>query len=368
MLEWLEEASNRVLCFNLCVMLHDLRLRMRSVTVYWLMLIFAIVCALAVAAPFAVWLADRATTGSTAEDAVTIGRHGITALGYTLLTLMVLALPAWAGAAIAGERDRDTLAVLRSTKLSAADVALGKFSATVLYASMLLAISLPLASWCMMLGSVSPGEVAAVYGILLTLAISIAGLGIWMSALCRSVISAVVSTYVVLIAAFGLPVLIGLLSHRIRGIAGMIFEDITLAMVGMVPMAITAWALAVMVRWIIARTGRMQGQKAQAVLGVVFFGVAIAAMAAVGEGSGLLETFSGREVASVNPYLGLIHVMDAGGSPLGMLWMCLAVAVAGCMGAVRCLRLREFRPVFVEDIFVNAWQRLRSRGIDAPGA
>lgn len=360
MLERLEEASNRVLRFNPCVMLHDLRLRMRSVTVYWLMLVFVILCSLAVAAPFAMWLAERAS-GSTPEDVATMGRHGITALAYALLSLMVLALPAWAGAGIAGERDRDTLAVLRSTRLSASDVAMGKFTATVFYAAMLLAVSLPLASWCMMLGSVSPGEVALLYAILLTFAIAVAGLGTWMSALCRSVISAVVSTYVGLIVVFGLPVLIGLLSHRIRGVAGIIFEDITLALVGMVPMAITAWTAAILVRWIVARAGHLQGDRAQAVLGVILFGISIIAMAALGEGAGVLGSFSGRDLAAVNPYLGLIYVIDAGRSAVGMLWMCLAIAAAGCMGATRCLRLREFHPVYVDDIFIATWERFRAR-------
>lgn len=359
MLGWLEGASERVLRLNPCVLLHDLRLRMRTNSVFWLILVVALLCAAAVALPFVQWAVEHATHGRSLDDVGEIGRDGMIVLSYTLLTLMLLLLPAWAASGIAGERERDTLAVLRSTMLSASDVALGKFAATVVYAAMLLAVSLPFASWCIMLGSVSPAEVAVVYSVLVWFCVCIAGIGTWMSALCRRVISAVISTYVVLIALFGGLILLLAVEHQLHGIVGIIFVDLAVALAGIVPAAISAWTVAVFIRWIVARTGHACGHKAQAVLGVLFFGAAILGLAVAAEAAGVLEVWNANDLAAVNPYLGLMGIFDHDRGPLGMIWACAAFAAAGCMGAVRCLRLREFHPVYVEDIFINAWRRIR---------
>ena len=139
MLGRLEDLSIRVLRFNPCVLQHELRLRMRGRSVFVLMLVFAALCSVAAAAPFVFWSLQSAASVYH-ETRTEVGRWGIMVLGVVLLTLTLLALPAWAASSISGERERDTLAVLSSTRLSAADVAVGKFSATVTYAILLLAI------------------------------------------------------------------------------------------------------------------------------------------------------------------------------------------------------------------------------------
>ena len=360
MLGWLEGASIRVLRFNPCVLMHDLRLRMRTNSVFWLMLFVALLCAGAVALPFVQLAVEHASHGRSLDHLGEVGRHGMMVLSFTLLTLMLLFLPAWAAAGIVGERERHTLAVLRSTMLSAADVALGKFAAAVVYGALLLAVSLPFASWCIMLGSVSPGEVVAVYFVILWFCVCIAGVGTWMSALSRRVISAVISTYVILIVIFGGLVLLLVVEHHLHGVVGMMFADLAVALAGIIPAAISAWSVAVLIRWIVARTGHAQGQKAQAVLGVIIFGVLIFGIGALAESTGAWEVWNADDLAAINPYLGLLRIFDEDTSAWGMMWACAAIAAAGCMGAVRCLRLREFHPVYVEDIFVNAWRRIRS--------
>ncbi|MBD3291925.1 MAG: hypothetical protein GF393_03310 [Armatimonadia bacterium] len=360
MLGWLEGACHRVLRLNPCVLLHDLRLRMRTNSVFWLMLVMALLCAASVALPFVHRAVEYATHGRSLDDLGEIGRDGMMILSFTLLTLMLLILPAWASASISGERERDTLAVLRSTMLSAADVAYGKFLGTVVYASMLLSVSLPFAAWCIMLGAISPREVAVIYAVIVSFAICVAGVGVWMSALCKRVISAVISTYVILVAIFGGIILILFLESELRGVTGQVFLDIVLALSAVVPAAITAWTVAVVVRWIIARTGRAQGQKARAILVVIVFGVAMLAIASLAETHGVLGAWSEEDLAVANPFLAILGIFEVDYPPWGAIWTCAAIAAVGCMGAARCLRLREFHPVYVEDIFINAWRRVRS--------
>jgi len=362
MLGWLEGLSNRVLRFNPCVMQHELRLRMRGRSVFVLMLIFVLLCSCAASAPFVLWALEHAAGSSSYTEPLTeMGRFGVLALGLVLLTLTLLALPAWAAAGIAGERERGTLGELRSTQLSASDIVIGKFAASLTYATLLLAISLPVAAWCLMLGAIAPGEVAVIYAILLSFALGIAGIGTWMSALCRRPIGAIVSTYIVLIGVFGLPVLGGALGYEAGGVTWDIFGMVIMALVWVVPAAITAWVIAAFVRWLVTRTGRMRGERARAVFAVVVFGLAMLGMAALEEGLGLLGNSDLRDSVRINPYFGLVGYLMEDDTPWATVWVSGAAAVAGCMGAARCLRLREFNPVYVEDIFVNAWRRLRAR-------
>lgn len=359
MLEWLEAASDRVLCFNPCVLSHDLRLRMRTKSVFWLMFLFVVICGVAAAAPFVHW-ALMQVAGTAHDTREEIGRIGLMVLGLTLTTLLLLVLPAWAAAGIAGERERDTLAVLRSTMLTAADVAFGKFAATITYSALLLAVSLPVAAWCIMLGAVAPVEVGMIYLILLSFAVGVAGIGTWMSALCRSVITAVVSTYVVLIALFGGVVLVATLQHEIHGVTAEIAGMIVVAIVWIGPAAITAWTIAALVRWIVMRTGRLNSEKAQAAFVVVIFGIVMVAIAGLQEALGVLIGTEMSDLALINPYFALVEYMEDSRGPWAAIWTCAALAAAGCMGATRCLRLREFRPVYVTDIFISAWERARA--------
>jgi len=361
MLGWLEDLSYRVLRFNPCVMQHELWLHMRGRSVFVLMLVFVLLCSCAAAAPFAVWAVQHAAGSSSHNESIDeIGRVGVLALGLVLLTLTLLALPAWAAAGIAGERQRDTLGELRSTQLSASDIALGKFAASLTYATLLLAISLPVAAWCMMLGAIAPGEVAVIYAILLSFALGIAGIGTWMSALCRTPIGATVSTYVVLVGVFGLAVFADPWESHVSGISWDIFGMVIMALVWVVPAAITAWAIAAFVRWLVTRTGRMRGERARAIFAVVIFGLAMLGMVALEEGLGLLGNSDLNDTVRINPYFGLVCYLMEDETPWPTIWVSGAAAVAGCLGAARCLRLREFQPVYVEDIFVNAWRRVRA--------
>ncbi len=359
MLQWLEDASNRTFGFNPCVMLHDLRLRMRSRTVFWVMFAFALLGSGAVLSPFVAVLVRRAGRPSAPLALQELGRHGMLALLYVLLTLVALALPAYAASGIAGERERQTLGVLRSTMLSASDVALGKFLATLIYAVMLLALSLPLASWCLLMGALSPGEVAGGYAIILGFAAVVAGIGTWLSALCRSVVGAVVATYAVLIGLFAAPALIPELWFSRYGPWPTMVADF-ICVVAWVPLvAISAWLFAVLARGMVARLGHMTGERAQAVLGVAVFALVMVTTAWAGP-LDALELDRLDELEAIVPYCGLWDVFHGKPAIWRILWTFGCLTAVACLGAVRRLRLKDFRAVHCEDVFERAWRRIRS--------
>jgi len=367
MLERLEKASNRVLRFNPCVMTHELRLRMRTKSVYWVMLLFALVCACAAAVPFVVSALERASGGG-GRPVGEVGRLGVLALALTLLTLTLLVLPAWAASGIAGERERDTLGVLRSTMLSASDVVMGKFGATITYALLLLGVSLPVAAWCIMLGAISPREVGVIYATLISFSLGVAGIGTWMSALCRKVISAVVGTYVILVAAFGLPVFAEAMDWGTVWVWWQFFGLLILAVIWIGPAAIFAWALAAFVRGLVMRTGRLVTERSRAFFAIVVFGLVMVGLASVEEVAGVLAASGIEDTAIINPFVGCVLFITEDTLPWQTVGASVALMLAGCMGAIRCLRLREFHPVYVDDIFISGWQRVRdwrTRSVEA---
>ena len=360
MLEWLESVSIRVLRLNPCVLLHELRLRMRSRSVFWVLLLFVLLCSLAAIAPYAVFFVQHAAHPRQPAELQELGRQGMFALLYVLLTLMVLALPAAAAGAIAGERQRGSLETLRPTLLSASDIALGKFLATMAYAVTLLAVSLPIAAWCVLMGAVAPREVATGYAILVAFAAVLAGVGTWLSALCAGVVTAVAATYVTVVVIFGAVLLVPELSDRLHGVAGCIFEGMAPAVGCALPAGVTAWLIAALVRWVAARAGRMRSDSAQALLGVIVFGTLVLGMGFWAEGQDLWGLYDLRSMVCLNPFVGLWETIDRDAPAWPAIWSMLSMAAVGCLLAARCLRLREFQPYYVTDLFRSAWRRVAS--------
>lgn len=91
---------------------------------------------------------------------------GAVMFGVVVLVVLALALlvaPALAAQSVNGDRERGTLATLQVTRLSAAEIALGKLFASWGTALVFLAVTLPLALWCFAEGGLSVLRVAGVY-------------------------------------------------------------------------------------------------------------------------------------------------------------------------------------------------------------
>lgn len=197
MVEWIDRALFALLRFNPAVAWHELRLRMRG-KVFLALLAWVVFTSLAVAVP--VWLEALTRTASGSPEVMgRLGRTGMHALVYTEITLILLGIPAYAAAAIAAERERQTLEMLRATLLTPWDVVSGKLLPVLALAAILLGTTLPVAAWCVLLGGVSPGEVAQLYLLMFATAAVVAALGTFMSALFNRSLGAIVATYLTLV-------------------------------------------------------------------------------------------------------------------------------------------------------------------------
>jgi hypothetical protein len=136
------------------------------------------------------------------------GRSIFVALAHTQLTLILLIVPAHAAGAITMEREKRTLEMLRATLVSASDIVTGKLFVILAFGLLLLVTSLPVASWCVLLGGMAPVEVAFVYSYLLAVAFFAAALGMVYSVRMGRSMGAVVATYGTLIAISVLSVMV----------------------------------------------------------------------------------------------------------------------------------------------------------------
>lgn len=257
MVDVLDRALYGLLRFNPCVTWHELRLRMRAGRAFLILLVFALLAALAVLVPLGAILSQQHLTGSSEPVGAEVGRIGIHVLTYVQITLIFLTLPAYAASTIAAERERETLGMLRATLLSPWDVVGGKLLVVVAFGGVLLATTLPIAAWCLLLGGVSPTEVYRVYLLMFATVAWVSALGVFFSAWLQRSITAIVATYGTLI---GLAVVTGVSTWSIMGWLALAGHGgrpnlgTTFAAVAVgIPVALTAWLAVTLVRWVMSR-------------------------------------------------------------------------------------------------------------------
>lgn len=256
MVETLDRVLYAVFRFNPAVAWHELRLRMRVGRAFLLLGIYALFAALAVVLPvwFAAW--ERSQMGSGMETA-DLGRIGLHVLTYVQLTLVLIALPAYAASTISSEREKETLEMLRATLLSPWDVVTGKLLSVLAFGAVLLGTTVPVAAWCLLLGGVSPGEVLRVYLLLLATAAWVSALGVLMSSHFTRSLGSIVASYG---AILGTGVLTAALAY-----AGFVWLTISThggttsmgkiagAIVVGLSVAATALVIGLFVRWVLGR-------------------------------------------------------------------------------------------------------------------
>jgi hypothetical protein len=192
----LEAALYRTFHLNPCVAVHELRMRMRGWRPFGVLLVYVCVAIGAVLIALIPLTLGRRYFGS---EFFQIGRVAFATLAHTQLTLIMLILPAYAAGAIALEREKRTLEMLRATLVTPFDVVTGKLVVVLAFGATLLISSLPVAAWCMMLGGIAPEEVFYSYSFLLMAALFVTGLGIVFSTMMKRSTGAVVATYGILI-------------------------------------------------------------------------------------------------------------------------------------------------------------------------
>jgi ABC-2 type transport system permease protein len=186
----------------------EFRLRIRAGRWRWLLVIWT-----AVVVGFAVLL----RLGLSGTDSIDSTRPaGPPLFGGTLLFVLGLALlvvPALTAQSVNGDRERGTLATLQITRLSAAEIGLGKLAAAWGAALIFLALTLPVVVWAMIEGGLP------FLNVVVTLVIVALLLGVvcsvsqaWSALFARSITSALVSYLTVFALTIGTLIAFGLVT------------------------------------------------------------------------------------------------------------------------------------------------------------
>ena len=210
----------QAMILNLAVLTKELRTRMRGrrtavvVTVYLLLLSSLGGLTLYIQL-------EQFRSGFNPGAAPAVGFQLFSTLSLFQLFLVIFIVPGLTGAAIAGERDRQTLDLLLSTQVSALWIVLGKILASLSYVFLLMVAALPLFSLVFLFGGVSPGQVGLAFVISLVSALTLGTIGIFLSVLIRggptATVLAYAVTFILLIGTPLLSIFIGMASDSSAG-------------------------------------------------------------------------------------------------------------------------------------------------------
>lgn len=109
--------------------------------------------------------------------------------------LVLLVIPAMTGTSIAGEREKQTLEILLTTRLSPLRIILGKLASSINMMILMAFSSLPILSLVFTIGGITLTDLVVFMVLVVVTAIYIGSMGIFFSALFKKTSSATVSTY-----------------------------------------------------------------------------------------------------------------------------------------------------------------------------
>ena len=172
--------------------------RWRTLLAAWFLLLAAFTGLLRLAAGTVDGLRDRGT--------LVYGGLVLVVLGLSLLVV-----PSLAAQSVNGDRERGTLATLQVTRLSPAEIVLGKFAAAWGTALLFLALTLPLALYAVTQGGVPLGRVLVVTLVIGVLLGTVCALSLWLSAvLSRTTASGLLAYAAVAVLTIGTVIAFGL--------------------------------------------------------------------------------------------------------------------------------------------------------------
>ena len=131
-------------------------------------------------------------------DMTEVGRRTFLLLSAMMLALVLLVFPSFAATAVVEERTQRSLDLLLTSRLSAAELALGKLLGALVAGIAFLAATAPLAALTSLFGGVDPGQVALSYLVLLVAAVGVTSYALLVSTLTVTSAQAVTRTYMVL--------------------------------------------------------------------------------------------------------------------------------------------------------------------------
>ena len=185
----------------------EFRLRIRAGRWRWLLgVFFAVLLAFTL-------LLRAATSRLPPEELPFKGTVLYGGLMLFVLGLALLVVPSLAAQSVNGDRERGTLATLQVTRLSAGEIALGKFAAAWLTALVFLALTFPLVAYAMTQDGVPFSRVVVVTLVLALLLGTVCAVSLWLSAvLSRTTTSGVLAYLAVFALSIGTLIVFGLVS------------------------------------------------------------------------------------------------------------------------------------------------------------
>jgi len=119
---------------------------------------------------------------------------------YGLLVGLMLLAPALPATSIVNERRRGTLILLLTSPLTPTSILFGKVLGAIGFVAVLMALSLPAAAACFVMGGISLQQLAATYGVLGVVAVQYVMIALWVSSVSKSTDGALRITYGIILA------------------------------------------------------------------------------------------------------------------------------------------------------------------------
>ena len=122
--------------------------------------------------------------------------------------LVIFIIPAMTAGSISGEREKQTLEILLTTKITTLEIVLGKLASSISMMILLAFSSLPIIAIVFTIGGISVLDLFQFMLLIITTAIFLGSIGIFFSTLCKKTTAATVCTYIaVLIITGGLTLI-----------------------------------------------------------------------------------------------------------------------------------------------------------------
>jgi ABC-2 type transport system permease protein len=140
-------------------------------------------------------------------------------LAVLQFSLLILITPAQTAGSISGEREKQTLDLLLSTKISSFGIIFGKLISSMSYVLLLIITSIPLFSLIFLFGGVTPGDMIKLFLFYIITVFSVGSIGIFFSTVFKRTVTSTVITYIVIFFLGLISVILGIymIQAQVRG-------------------------------------------------------------------------------------------------------------------------------------------------------
>lgn len=180
--------------FNNPLISIEFRLRMRSRRTPWVIIFYLITMAVISLGIILIQTYDRGYINpNNSKELFMI----ISIIQYALVCLLV---PALTSGTISGEREKQTLNILLTTKLSSTKTIIGKWFSSLSFMLLLIISAIPIFGVVFLYGGIAPIQLLQMLGLYLITMFAIGSLGVLFSTLFKKTLVAIILTYITIIA------------------------------------------------------------------------------------------------------------------------------------------------------------------------